>query len=144
MIINILDTEYVKCDVDDAIPVLRHRWKKSPPDEVFQNGLTLIAEHYHKLKASYPNLAWLADTEQLGELSESVEDWLVNVWEDLLFKQSGVKVHAVILGASIFADYPMEKFKMDAEAKFKAYNVHLGVFSHEFEAHEWIKLHINL
>lgn len=144
MRIDIVDTEYVKCELDDTIPVLRHRWKKAPPDDVFKTGLITIAGHYRDLKKSYHNLAWLADTEQLGELSEDVEDWLVNVWEDLLFRQSGVKVHAVILGASIFADYPMEKFKMDAEEKFKAYNVHLGVFSHELEAYEWIRMHVNL
>ena len=59
--------------------------------------------------------------------------------EDLLFAQREVKVHAVILGNSIFADYPMENFMQDAERKFKDFDVHLGVFSNQREAYEWIK-----
>jgi hypothetical protein len=64
---------------------------------------------------------------------------LVEEWEDLLFVKAGVKIHAVILGKSIFADYPMENFKRDAEQKFEEYNVHLGVFSNQGEAYTWIK-----
>jgi hypothetical protein len=57
----------------------------------------------------------------------------------LLFAKAGVKIHAVILGESIFADYPMENFMRDAEQKFQDYNVHLGVFSSQEEAYSWIK-----
>ena len=81
----------------------------------------------------------MADTTQLGELDEKTEEWLVDAWEDLLFVKGGVKIHAVILGESIYADYPMENFKQDAEEKFQTYDVHLGVFSDEEEAYTWIK-----
>ena len=81
----------------------------------------------------------LADTTRLGELDEKMEAWLVEEWEDLLFVKAGVKIHAVILGESIYADYPMENFKQDAEQKFQDYNVHLGVFSNQEEAYSWIK-----
>jgi len=56
----------------------------------------------------------------------------------MLFEDAGVRIHAVILGQSIYADYPMEKFKQDAEAKFEKFNVHLGVFSNQRDAYEWI------
>jgi hypothetical protein len=98
-----------------------------------------VLEEYKKLKNSYSNIAWLADTTLLGELDEETEHWLVEVWEDLLFGQREVKIHAVILGNSIFADYPMENFKQDAEEKFKNFDVHLGVFSTQQEAYDWIK-----
>lgn len=140
MIIGIFDNEFVKCDLDDALPVLRHRWKFELPGEEFKFNLRRVLEEYETLKKTYARLAWLADTTHLGELDEGVDEWLVNVWEDLLFKKAGVKIHAVILGASIFADYPMEKFKLDSEDKFRAYNVHLGVFSNEKEAYDWIIL----
>ena len=71
------------------------------------------------LSLSFKGLAWLADTTELGELDEKTETWLVEEWEDLLFVKSDVKIHAVILGESIYADYPMENFKQDAEEKFQ-------------------------
>ena len=139
MIIGIFDNEYVTCDLDDSLPVLRHRWKYELTGEEFKFNVQRVLEEYQTLKKTYSGLAWLADTTHLGELEEDVDKWLVNVWEDLLFKKAGVKIHAVILGASIFADYPMEKFKLDAEEKFRAYNVHLGVFTNERDAYDWIK-----
>ncbi|MEK6781507.1 MAG: hypothetical protein AABY93_07360 [Bacteroidota bacterium] len=139
MIINIFHTELVNCELDDSIPVLKHRWLKEPTGEQFENGLIEIARLYRDIRKSYKNLAWLADTEMLGELSAEVEKWLQNTWEEVIFKESGVTIHAVILGASIFADYPMEKFKMDAEEKFKSHHVNLGVFSDQKSAYEWIK-----
>ena len=138
MIIGIFESEFVRCELDDALPVLRHRWLSEPPPDTFKSTLVRISEEYIQLNKSYANLAWLADTELLGELDEDVEAWLVTVWEDLLFNKAGVHVHAVILGASIFADYPMEKFKQDAEEKFTARNIHLGVFSSQAEAYDWI------
>ena len=139
MLINIFENEFVKCELDDGLPVLRHRWLSELSGEDFKYNLRRIQEEYIRLKKSYSNLAWLADTELLGELDEQVETWLVNVWEDLLFNKAGVRIHAVILGASIFADYPMEKFKSDAEEKYKLNNIHVGVFSNEKEAYDWIK-----
>ena len=75
----------------------------------------------------------------LGEVDEETEAWFVRVWDDLLFNQAQVKIHAVILGDDLFAEYPMEKFKMDAEEKFKQLNVQLGVFSNELKAYDWIR-----
>jgi hypothetical protein len=139
VLINIFENEFVSCQLDDSLPLLRHRWLQEPPGEEFKYNLRRIQEEYIQLKKSYANLAWMADTELLGELDEDVETWLVNVWEDLLFNKAGVRIHAVILGASIFADYPMEKFKSDAEEKFKSKDIHMGVFSNEKEAYDWIK-----
>lgn len=139
MVMMIFDNEFLICELDDSLPVLRHTWKKPPTGEQFRSQLLNVLEEYKKLKPTYNDLAWLADTAELGELDEETETWLVDVWEDLLFVKAGVKVHAVILGESIFADYPMENFKQDAEQKFHAYNVHLGVFSTEEDAYEWIR-----
>lgn len=136
---RIFDNEFLSCELDDSLPVLRHYWKTAPPDEQFRLMLLKVLEEYKVLRQSFKGLAWLADTTQLGELDEQTEAWLVEEWEDLLFVQAGVKIHAVILGESIFADYPMEYFKRDAEQKFEEYNVHLGVFSSQEEAYSWIK-----
>lgn len=136
---TIFENEFLSCDLDDSLPVLRHYWKTAPPGEEFRLKLLQVLEEYKKLKTSFKELAWLADTTQLGELDEDTEVWLVEDWEDLLFAKAGVKIHAVILGESIFADYPMENFKRDAEQKFEDYNVHLGVFSNQEEAYSWIK-----
>src|SRR6478609_887866 len=139
MIIQVFRNDLLVCELDDSVPVLRHRWTKEPTDEQFENNLIEVARHYRDLKKSYTNLAWLADTKLLGELSAQVEDWLEKIWEDVLFRESGVTIHAVILGENIFADFPMEKFKMDAEEKFNSLNVHLGVFSNQQAAYEWIR-----
>ena len=139
MIIRIFENEFLTCELDDSLPVLRHRWKRATDGEDFRSNLLKVLEEYKKLKNSYSLLAWLADTTLLGELDEETEHWLVNVWEDLLFAQREVKIHAVILGNSIYADYPMENFKADAEQKFHAFDVHLGVFSNQQEAYEWIR-----
>lgn len=141
MIIGIFENEFVRCDLDDDIPVLRHRWLKPPSGEVFKANLQHILEEYIQLKKTYSNLAWLAHAEDLGELEYEIEQWLVDVWEGLLFDKAGVRVHAVILGESIFADYPMERFKQDAEEKYQAKKLSLGVFSNEPEAYAWIKAH---
>lgn len=139
MIIPVFENEYVRCELDDSLPLLKHRWLKEPSGEDFKNNLIRIREEYLKLKESYIHLAWMADTELLGELDEDVEAWLVNVWEDLIFNKAGVRIHAVILGASFFADYPMEKFKLDAEEKHKLKDIYLGIFSNENDAYPWIR-----
>ena len=139
MMIGIFENDSVVCELDDDLPVLRHRWKKEPTGEEFRTNVQRVLDEYNGLKKSYARLAWLADTTLLGELDEKTEQWLVTAWEDLLFRKAGVKIHAVILGASIFADYPMEKFKLDTDQKFKELDVHLGVFSHEKEAYQWIR-----
>lgn len=139
MIIGIFDNEYVTCQLDDSLPVLKHRWKKSLPGPVFRDNLKAIQQKYIELATSYTNLAWLADTQKLGEVDEETEKWFADVWEDLLFNKAGVKIHAVILGEDIFADYPMEKFKLNAAEKYKTHNVQLEVFSDEEEAYDWIR-----
>lgn len=139
MIIRIFENDFLTCELDDSLPVLRHRWKRATDGEDFRSNLLKVLEEYKKLKNSYSLLAWLADTTLLGELDEETERWLVEVWEDLLFAHREVKIHAVILGNSIYADYPMENFKQDAEQKFEEFDVHLGVFSNQQEAYDWIR-----
>ncbi len=139
MVKRIFDNEFLLCELDDSLPVLRHYWKKAPSGEQFKSNLLKVLEEYRPLSLSFKELAWLADTAELGELDEKTETWLVEEWEDLLFVKADVKIHAVILGESIYADYPMENFKQDAEEKFQTYNVHLGVFSDQEEAYSWIK-----
>ena len=141
MIIGIFENEFVRCELDDDIPVLRHRWLQPPPAEDFKFNLLRILEEYIELKRTYTSLAWLANAQKLGELDLEIEEWLVTEWEKLLFDKAGVRVHAVILGESIFADYPMERFKQDAEEKYRSRNLSLGVFSTEPEAYAWIKAH---
>lgn len=135
----VFDTEYVVCELDDALPVLKHSWKKETPDKIFRETLVTIQHHYLALSKAYANLAWLADTQQLGEVDQETEKWFKEIWDDLLFNQANVKIHAVILGEDLFAEYPMEKFKMDAEKKFQHHKVQLGVFSDEEEAYDWIR-----
>ncbi|MBL7844472.1 MAG: hypothetical protein KF846_00200 [Cyclobacteriaceae bacterium] len=135
----VFENEYVICELDDALPVLKHRWKIEPPGETFRANLITIQERYIELAKSYANLAWLADTQLLGEVDQETEEWFSNVWEDLLFVKAGVKYHGVILGDDFFAEYPMEKFKLNAEEKFATHGVQLAVFSDEEEAYEWIR-----
>ncbi len=139
MILQIFDNEFVTCELDDVLPVLKHRWKKPLPGAIFRDTLVAIQQRYVELSKSYTNLAWLADTQHLGEVDEETEKWFVDVWEDLLFTKAGVKIHAVILGEDIFADYPMEKFKLNAAEKFITLKVQLEVFSDEQEAYDWIR-----
>ena len=139
MIHFIFENDYVICELDDSVPVLKHRWKEETPGEIFRKNLITIQQHYVELVKDYPHLAWLADTQLLGEVDEETEKWFTNVWEDLLFNQAKVKIHAVILGDDFFAEYPMEKFKMDAELKFYKQGVLLGVFSDEQDAYDWMR-----
>ena len=139
MIIEVFENEFVKCELDDSLPVLKHRWLSVPSGEEFKNILTTIRDKFVELKESYPRLAWLADTKLLGELDEETEQWLVDSWETMLFREAGVKIHGVILGSSIYSDYPMEKFKLDAEEKFKTEHIFLGVFNNEKDAYAWVR-----
>ncbi len=133
------ENEYVVCELDESLPVLKHRWKKAPPGKIFRENLIMIQHHYTSLTDTFSGLAWLADTQLLGEADEETEKWFSEVWDDLLFNQAKVKYHAVILGEDLFAEYPMEKFKMDAEKKFQQRGVQLGVFSDEAEAYDWLR-----
>lgn len=135
----VFENEYVICELDDSIPVLKHVWKKEMPGKIFRENLVTIQQHYVELAKVYDHLLWLADTQLLGEVDQETEEWFSNVWEDLLFSKAQVKFHAVILGEDLFAEYPMEKFKFHAEEKYKKHNVQLGVFSDEEEAYEWLR-----
>jgi hypothetical protein len=84
--------------------------------------------------------SWRGSLIQLywASLTKKQSSGLGKYGEGLLFKKSGVKIHAVILGNNIFADYPMEKFKKQAEEKFEESDVRLGVFSNEQSAYRWV------
>ena len=135
----IFENEFVICELDDSLPVLKHRWKKETPGNIFRENLMVIQKHYVELSKDYSHLSWLADTQLLGEVDQVTEEWFARVWDDLLFNQAKVKFHAVILGEDLFAEYPMEKFKLHAEEKFKEHKVQLGVFSDEEEAYDWLR-----
>jgi hypothetical protein len=135
----LFQNENVICQLDEEIPVLRHRWVKEPTSEDFRNGLLALQKIYLEHKSKYDDLKWLADTELLGELNEEDEKWLTSEWDHKLFAEAGVKVHAVILGDSIFADYPMEVFKKSSVQKFKEIGVKLDVFANETNAYKWLK-----
>ena len=139
MVHFVFEDDYVICELDDSLPVLKHRWKKEPTGKHFRETLLSLLDRYKQYAKKYPDLAWLADTQNLGELDEETEKWLANVWDDRLFSPDGVKVHAVILGDDLFAEYAMEKFKMEAEKKKRDRDVQLGVFIDEEEAYDWIR-----
>ena len=138
MSLFVFEDDFVICELDDSLPVLKHRWKKEPTGKHFRETLLKILEHYREFHKSYDDLAWLADTQQLGELDQETEKWLKATWDDLIFSKGEVRIHAVILGDDLFAEYAMEKFKMDAEEKLDR-NVQLGVFEDEEEAYDWIR-----
>ncbi len=139
VITPIIENEFVVCELDTTLPVLKHRWLAKPTGEEFKSQLQDLQKKYIELKKEHPNLMWLADTELLGERSADEEKWLEEVWEDMLFTEAGVKVHAVILSNDIYADYSMEKFKVLAEGKFEELGVHLGVFMDMESAYSWMK-----
>lgn len=138
MVLKIFENDFLLCELDDTLPVLMHRWKTEPGAIEFQSNLLKVLSEYETLKNSYSKLAWLADTTRLGELDEETETWLNDIWEDLLFRKAQLKIHAVVLGDNIFADYPMEQFKKRAEEKFKQFDVRLGVFSNVKDAYKWV------
>lgn len=131
--------DHLICYLDHSLPVLYHKWLRKPTSEEFRNGLKRIQKEYIKLSEKYNDLFWLANTELLSELTEEDEEWLVEEWDSLLFDQAEVKVHAVVLGDDLYADYPMEKFKMHSKKEFQKKNVRLGVFPDEESAYEWMK-----
>lgn len=138
MTLFVFEDDYVICELDDTLPVLKHRWKKEPTGKHFRETLLRILDHYIEFAKSYPELAWLADTQHLGEVDAETEKWLANVWDDMLFDKAKVKMHAVILGDDLFAEYSMEKFKMEAEKKLNR-DIQVGVFTDEEEAYYWIR-----
>lgn len=135
----VLENDLIRCELDPTLPLLKHRWVKKPTSEEFRSQLEDLQKVYIEQKKAYPNLKWLADTELLGELTADDEKWLKVVWEQLLFVDADLKVHAVILGDDIFADYSMEHFKAEADRTFAEKDVKLGVFLTEEKAYEWLK-----
>lgn len=141
MVTTILENDRVICELDDSVPVLRHKWLQNTKGEDFRNQLVEIQGEYLKLKDDHPGLKWLADARELGELTSEDDKWLETEWEKLLFVDAGVKVHAVILADDIYADYSMEKFKTMANKKYEEEGVSLGVFLIEENAYKFLKEH---
>ena len=139
MIIPLLKNDLLVAEIDTEIVVMKHRWLQEPTADQFEAGLVQLQLLYLEHVGAYPGLKWLADTKMLGQRSYEEEQWLEKTWEVLLFEKAGVKVHAVILGDDIFADYSMEKFKGLAAAKYKEVGVKLGVFLTEEDAIAWLK-----
>jgi hypothetical protein len=139
MKIEVLSDGLIEVEVHTDIPVLKHRWLREPTVEEFENKLLEVQKIYMDYVSKYPGLKWLADTKLLGQRSYEEEQWLENTWERLLFEEAGVKVHAVILGDDIFADYSMEKFKSMAAKKYEQIGVKLGVFLTEENAIKWLQ-----
>ena len=135
----IFQNNYVTCKIDKEKSVLVHRWIKKPSSAEFREGLQLVLVEYKKNESKFKGLKWLADTELLGELSEDDEKWLTSEWDRMIFGEAGVKVHAVILGPDLFADYPMDLFKKSSANKFNERGVKLGVFPDEERAYEWLE-----
>ena len=138
MTTTILEKEYLICELDNEIPVLKHRWLKNPTSEEFRDGLTSIHGAYLKLKDDFKELKWLADTQLIEELDEEVKEWLNSEWNDMLFIEAGVKTHGVIRGPDLYADYPMEIFKLVSAKKYQDLGLKLEVFKDEEEAYEWL------
>ncbi len=136
---TIFENERVICELDNSIPLLKHTWLRNTAGQEFRDQLIEIQKEYIKLKSDYPNLKWLADTVQLGELTSEDDEWLKTDWEKLLFVEAGVKVHAVILADDIYADYSMEKFKAATEKKYKEEGIYLGVFFIPENAYKWLR-----
>jgi hypothetical protein len=138
MTTKILESEYLICELDDTIPVFKHRWLRNPEPEEFLYGLTSMQKEYLKVKDDYEDLKWLADTQQLEELDPETKEWLNADWDQMLFVEAGVKTHAVVRGPDLYADYPMEIFKLVAAKKYHELGVKLEVFEDEAQAYEWM------
>jgi hypothetical protein len=138
MTTKILESEYLICELDDTIPVFKHRWLRNPAPEEFLDGLSSMQKEYMKVKDDYEELKWLADTQQLEELDPETKEWLNADWDQMLFVEAGVKTHAVVRGPDLYADYPMEIFKLVAAKKYHELGVKLEVFEDEAQAYEWM------
>ena len=139
MITTILKREYLLCELDDQIPVLKHHWLRHPTSEEFKDGLTSMYQEYIRVKDDFEELKWLADTRLIGELDREVKEWLNEDWDSMLFIEAGVKTHAVIKGPDLYADYPMEIFKLVSSKKYQDMGIKLEVFENEEKAYEWLK-----
>ena len=53
----ILENDYVVCELDASLPVLKHKWKEPAPGEVFRRTLMELLEKYRDLQKKYPRLA---------------------------------------------------------------------------------------
>ena len=136
---KIIEHDFLLCELDDEVPVLKHRWLRNPSDKEFIDGLTSIQREYMKIKDDYEDLKWLADTTLIEELNTEVKQWLTEKWDKMLFIDAGVKTHAVIRGPDLYADYPMEIFKLVSSKKYKELGIKLEVFENEEKAYEWLK-----
>lgn len=135
----IRETDLTICQIDSEIPVMMHRWLRKPNSEEFREELKALQELYIEQSPGFTNLKWLADTELLGERTKDDEVWLEETWEKMLFDEAGVKVHAVILGHDIYADYSMESFLRDADRTYRDKGVQLGLFMNIESAMEWLR-----
>ncbi len=138
MVRMIFEREYLICQLDESVPVLKHIWLRNPTAEEFRDGLTTMQREYINRKGDYQDLKWLGDTKMIEELNVEVKEWLNTEWNKMLFIEAGVKTHAVIRGPDLYADYPMEIFKFISAKKYKDLGLKLEVFENEEKAYEWL------
>ncbi len=136
---TIFKEDYLECFYDEANSVLFHVWIRKPSSEEFKDGLTRVYDTYLSYKKTGTLLHWLGDTRNMGVLSIDVQQWLDEVWNEMLFVKAGVKTHAVIVGKDVFAKYAMDKFKNAMMEKFAAQKIHLDTFEDREAAYEWFK-----
>ena len=139
MIKKLHETALICVELDEERCILKHTWLAKPGSEAFRSTLLKVLDIYRQNQAAFDNLKWLADTVKLGELTIEDEDWLEDIWDPLIFREAGVKAHAVILGPDIFADYPMEMFKLSSIQKNSELGVELEVFSDAEKAYKWLE-----
>ena len=130
------EDKHITCYFDDSIPVLSHRWKGFVNAENFTSTLTRMIELYTKLKEIYPNLTWLGDTTNLGALNSETQLWLKEVWPGIM-ESAGVKKHALIIPANLFAKLAMDKFVGNLQTRHQA--IEIKYFTDEVSANEWLK-----
>ncbi len=106
---TLFSEDYLECFLDEHYNVLFHKWLRKPSSEEFKNGSTKVYEAFVEHKVNYTMLHWLGDTQDMGVVSMDDQQWLDNVWTDMLFMKAKVRSYAVIVGEDVFAKYAMHK-----------------------------------
>ncbi len=136
---TIFKEDYLECYHDEENNVLMHIWTRKPSSEEFRAGLINVHRNYVKFNNPDMPLHWLGDTRKMGVLGLEDQAWLDAVWNRMLFVEAGVKAHAVIVGADVFAKYAMEKFNKAMQEEFSAQKVFLDTFENKEKAYDWFK-----
>ncbi len=127
------ENEFYKLALDTKTPCLEWIGKSFMPSEQFRESEIKSVEFYKKYKTQHPKLEYFVDAQEIGPISPSDTQWIV---DKILpqFQELGLKKEAFVIPKTAIGKFVVKNYVSSAGAV-----IEVNVFSTETEAKSWLK-----